>query len=143
MKRVSRSALLPFSAEQMFDLVNDVAAYPEFLPWCSDSRVIESSPTEMLASLTISKAGLSHSFSTRNQLQRPELIRLVLVDGPFSSLEGNWRFSQLGDDGCKAEMGLAFDFNSVVLNATLGKAFSHAADTMVDAFCDRARQVYG
>ena len=143
MKEVSRSAILPFTAEQMFDLVNDVAAYPEFLPWCSDSRVLESSETEMLASLTISKAGISHAFTTKNQLRRPEQIRLVLVNGPFSSLEGSWRFSRLGEDGCKVAMNLVFDFNSAILNLTLGRVFSHAADTLVDAFCDRAGRVYG
>lgn len=143
MKTVARSALLPFSAEQMFDLVNNVSAYPEFLPWCSESRVLESSELEMVASLTISKAGMSHRFTTRNHMERPERIRLTLVDGPFSRLEGSWQFTQLGDDGCKTEMNLSFDFSSTVLNATLGKVFSQAADSMVDAFCERARSVYG
>lgn len=142
MKKVSRSALLPYSAEQMFDLVNDVASYPEFLPWCSESQVLASSESEMLATLTVSKAGVSHSFTTRNQLDEPSSIRLSLVDGPFSSLEGRWQFSQLGGDGCKTEMDLKFDFNSTLLNATFGKVFSQAADTMVDAFCERAAEVY-
>lgn len=134
---------MPYSAEQMFDLVNDVAAYPEFLPWCSESRVLESSDTEMLASITVARAGVSHNFTTRNQLERPSLIRLNLVEGPFSSLEGWWRFSQLGSDGCKTEMNLRFDFSSSILNATFGKIFAQAADTMVDAFSERASKVYG
>ena len=96
----------------------------------------------MLATLTVSKAGVSHSFTTRNQLDEPSSIRLSLVDGPFSSLEGRWQFSQLGGDGCKTEMDLKFDFNSTLLNATFGKVFSQAADTMVDAFCERAAEVY-
>ncbi len=143
MKTVSRSALLPYSAEQMFDLVNDVAAYPGFLPWCDSSQVIEASETQMLASVTVAKAGIRQSFTTRNQLVRPSLIRLTLVEGPFSSLEGRWQFSQLGQDGCKTELDLKFDFNSSILNATFGKVFAQAADTMVDSFSDRARQVYG
>ena len=86
MKQVARSALLPYSAEQMYDLVNDVGSYAEFLPWCESSDILEESDTQMTARLTISRAGVSQQFTTRNQLQRPVSIQLGLVDGPFTSL---------------------------------------------------------
>lgn len=143
MKTVSRNALLPYSAEQMFDLVNDVSSYPLFLPWCAESEVLSDSPDEMTARLCLAKAGLQQHFVTRNRLRRPEEIELQLVDGPFSTLEGRWRFIQLGTDGSKTELDLRFDFNSGLLNLTLGKVFEQAADTLVEAFCARAVQVYG
>ncbi len=143
MKEVSRSALIPFSAPQMFDVVNDVAKYQDYLPSCSRSEVIESAPGLMVARLTLSKAGVSQQFTTRNILVRPERIDLQLVEGPFTSLNGYWLFSQLGSDGCKTEMNLTFDFNSRMLNATFGKVFEQVADSLVEAFCDRAKVLYG
>ena len=142
MKVVSRSALLPYSAEQMFDLVNDVARYPEFLPWCASAEIFQQSDDEMQARLEVSRAGLSKSFTTRNRLNRPETIDLELVEGPFSDLVGHWQFRQLGEDGCKIDMQLRFEFNQAVLNLAFGKVFEQAADSLVDAFCKRARQVY-
>ena len=142
MKEISRSALLPFSAKQMFDVVNDVGSYQDYLPSCSRSEVIESSPEFMVARLTLTKAGVSQQFTTRNNLVGLERIDLQLVDGPFTSLNGFWLFSQLGNDGCKTEMNLAFDFNSRMLNATFGKVFEQVADSLVEAFCDRAKVLY-
>ena len=142
MKEISRSALLPFSAEQMFDVVNDVAVYQYYLPSCSRSEVIESSPELMVARLTLTKAGVSQQFTTRNKLAAPQRIDLQLVEGPFTTLNGYWLFSQLGLDGCKTEMNLKFDFNSRMLNATFGKVFEQVADSLVEAFCDRAKVLY-
>ena len=101
MKQVTRSALLPYSAEQMFDVVNDVANYAMFLPWCSASEVLSQSETEMVARLTISRGSLAQQFTTRNELERPGAINLHLVDGPFTTLEGRWRFYSLGEDGAQ------------------------------------------
>ena len=125
----------------MFDVVNDVDGYPDFLPWCDESRIIESSEHEMVASLTIARGGVRHSFTTRNRLERPGRMTLTLVDSPFKTLEGEWRFHQLGEDGCRVEMTLSFDFDSRLAGMVLAKVFEHAADTMVDAFCDRAEQL--
>ena len=142
MKEISRSALLPFSAEQMFDVVNDVALYQDYLPSCSRSEVIESSPELMVARLTLTRAGVSQQFTTRNKLAAPQRIDLQLVEGPFTTLNGYWLFSQLGEDGCKTEMNLKFDFNSRMLNATFGKVFEQVADSLVEAFCERAKVLY-
>ena len=142
MKSVVRSAMLPFTAEQMFDVVNDVARYQEFLPWCSGSEIIEASSAHMLARLTISKGAISQDFITNNALHRPHGIDMDLVEGPFTALKGKWKFVQLGDDGCKIEMNLRFNFSTRLVNLVIGKTFEHAADTLVDAFCERASRIY-
>lgn len=143
MKRVERSALLPYTADQIFDVVNDVAAYPDFLPWCDESKIIESTESALIASLTISKSGMRQSFTTRNILNRPQRMSLKLVDGPFKTLEGDWRFTQLGEDGCRIEMTLIFEMDSRLAGMMLGRVFEKAADTLVDAFCRRADSLYG
>ncbi len=141
MKKVERSALMPYSAKQMFAVVDDVATYPEFLPWCVDSEIIEDTPGEMVACLSLSKGALKQRFTTRNQKVANEIF-MSLVEGPFSDLQGHWRFTQLGEDGCKIEMSLSFDFDSQLMNKTLGRVFETAADKLVDAFCQRADKLY-
>lgn len=142
MKKITRSALLPYSAECMFDLVNDVAAYPEFLPWCGGSEVIEHTDEEMVASILIAKAGLKHQFMTRNELQRPEKIELHLLEGPFKSLYGLWEFQSLATDACKISLDIEFEINNSFLNAAIGVVFEQIVATLVQSFCDRAKQVY-
>ncbi len=143
MRKINKSAIVPFSAEQMFNVVNDVAAYPEFLPWCVGAEIQSQDEQSMVAKVEIAQSGLEHSFTTRNQLNFPESIVMELVDGPFSELSGSWKFDQLGNDGCKVTMDLVFDFNSKLFNLTLASVFNTAADKMVDSFCDRAESVYG
>ena len=104
MPKVTRSALVSFSADQMFDLVNDVARYPEFLPGCSGSRVIEFSDSAMVASVDVSKAGISKTFTTSNRLADGAEILMELVDGPFKKLQGGWYFTPLDDQACKVEL---------------------------------------
>ena len=143
MHEVHRSALMPYSAKQMFDVVNDVVSYPAFLPWCVASELLESSSTVIVARLVLAKGGIRQSFSTRNELHSPDHISMSLVEGPFSLLKGEWHFTQLGDEGCKIEMNLRFDFDNRLMNATLGKVFAVAADRLVDSFCERADALYG
>lgn len=142
MPKVNRSALVSYSAEQMFDLVNDVTSYPQFLPGCSDSKILESDDSSMRASVQIAKAGVQHWFTTQNQLSRGEHILMQLVDGPFSALSGGWTFKPLTDDACKIELNLNFEFSSRLVEMAFGKAFSLIANNMVKAFTDRAREVY-
>ncbi|MCG9598260.1 SRPBCC family protein [Vibrio sp. Isolate25] len=142
MKQVSRSALVSFSAEQMFDLVNDVASYPEFLPGCSGSRVIESSHSAMVASVDVSKAGISKTFTTSNELVSGEAILMNLVDGPFKTLKGGWFFTALDEKACKVELKLEFEFSSKMIEMAFGKVFNELTSNMVNAFTQRAKQVY-
>lgn len=142
MKQVSRSALVSFSAEQMFDLVNDVASYPEFLPGCSGSRVIEASESAMVASVDVSKAGISKTFTTSNELVSGEAILMNLVDGPFKTLKGGWFFTALDESACKVELKLEFEFSSKMIELAFGKIFNELTSNMVNAFTKRAKQVY-
>ena len=139
--RIQRSALLPYPAQALYDLVNDVARYPDFLPWCSAATVLESNETEMVAKLDVSKAGMSQQFRTRNKLVPGQSIEMNLVDGPFSQLHGSWVFKALGDKACKISLDLSFEYAGPLVRATLGPLFNQAANTMVDAFCERAKQV--
>lgn len=140
---IEKSALVWYSAEQMFDLVNAIDRYPEFLPWCADTEVHESSATEIVASIDVARSGVRHRLTTRNRLHAPEVIDMTLVDGPFRSLAGGWRFQPLDHNACKVVLVLDFAFAGSLSRMTFGKVFSQAANTMVDAFCQRAIQVYG
>lgn len=140
---IQRSALLPYPAQALYDLVNDVARYPEFLPWCSQAQVLEHSPEQMRARVEVAKGGLSQHFVTRNTLVPGQSIEMNLEEGPFSSLHGLWVFKALGEKACKISLDLAFDYSGPIVRATLGPLFNQAANTLVDAFCQRAKQLYG
>ena len=140
---IQRSALLPFPAQALYDLVNDVARYPEFLPWCSAATVMEESESHMLASLEVAKGSLSQRFVTRNALVPGLRIEMNLEEGPFTRLHGVWEFKALGDKACKISLDLSFDYAGPLVRATLGPLFNQAANTLVDAFCQRAKQLHG
>jgi ribosome-associated toxin RatA of RatAB toxin-antitoxin module len=142
MKQVSRSALVSFSARQMYRLVNDVASYPEFLPGCSGSAVLEQSETSMVASVDVSKAGISKTFTTSNILLEDKSIMMNLVDGPFKTLQGGWHFTPLDDHACKVELILEFEFSSKMIEIAFGRIFNELTSNMVNAFTKRAKQVY-
>lgn len=142
MKQVTRSALVAFSAEQMFNLVNDVSRYPEFLPGCSGSTVLEASQDKMVASVAVSKAGISKTFTTSNLLNTGESILMELVDGPFKTLRGGRDFTALDEQACKVELKLEFEFSSKMIEMAFGKVFNELTSNMVNAFTTRAKQVY-
>jgi ribosome-associated toxin RatA of RatAB toxin-antitoxin module len=141
--RIQRSALLPYPAQALYDLVNDVASYPQFLPWCSAAEVLERSPAQMRATLKVGKAGISQQFTTCNTLVAGESIEMKLEQGPFRSLHGVWSFQALNESACKITLDLSFEYSGALVKATLGPLFNQAATTMVDAFCQRAKQLYG
>lgn len=143
MKKIARTALLPYSALQVYNLVNDVAAYPEFLPWCGDAEVVSGTELEMVAKVTIAKAGLRQTFETKNHLVPGERIEMHLIKGPFKSLRGEWVFKVLDADACKIQFEVEFEVSNGVLNAAIGPVFEHIASTLVDSFCTRAKSVYG
>jgi len=141
--QIQRSALLPYSAAAMYDLINDVLSYPQFLPWCSDSEIIEQGDGFMRAGLTVAKGRLAQRFVTKNILQPNERISMNLEEGPFRRLQGTWEFTALNDNACKISLDLEFDYAGPIIKATLGPLFTQAANTMVDAFCKRANEIYG
>ncbi|MBP3864517.1 MAG: type II toxin-antitoxin system RatA family toxin [Pseudomonas sp.] len=140
---IQRSALLPYPAQALYDLVNDVASYPQFLPWCSSAEILESTEVLMCASLGVAKGGLSQHFVTRNTLVPGQSIEMNLEEGPFTKLHGVWVFKPLGDKACKISLDMTFDYAGAIVKATLGPLFNQAANTLVDAFCQRAKQLYG
>lgn len=140
---VNRTALVLHTAEQMFDLINDVRRYPEFLPWCASTEVISESDAMLEATLNLSKGGLSYSFTTRNELKPPAEMRLSLVDGPFQKLEGVWTFTVLSKEACKVELNLNFEFSGKLTGMAMSKVFNTVATSLVDAFVTRADQIYG
>ncbi len=140
---VEKSALVKFSAQQMFDLVDDIESYPEFLPWCSGSRVISRKDDIVEGEIQVSKAGFNKKFSTRNRIDRGGKIFISLMEGPFSSLEGEWDFKPLREDASKISLNLEFEMSSALASVAFGAVFNQICNTMVGAFTQRAKVVYG
>jgi len=142
MTNISRSALVPFGADQMFFLVNDIPSYPQFLPWCKSAQILSTNEDEVSANIQMAKAGLHKSFTTANRLQKNKMIEIRLIEGPFKHLEGFWRFEKLGNSACKISLDIEFEFTNTVLRMTLGPAFGQICNTLVEAFVKRAQEIY-
>ncbi len=140
MSRVERSALVARPSSLLFDLVNEVEAYPRRFSWCDSASVLERDESQMLARLQLKLGALSMGFTTRNRLQRPESIELSLVDGPFRRLSGHWRFEALSADACKVSLLLDFEVAGRVVGSALAAGFQGLADRLVDDFCRAARE---
>lgn len=133
-----------YSPAEMYDLVNDVGAYAEFLPWCKSSRVIEQSEREMIASVEMSRGVLNSTFTTKNLLHPDSMIEISLVDGPFRTLRGFWKFNALkSENACKISLELEFEFDSRLMSIAAKPVFTQIANSLVDSFSKRAVQVYG
>lgn len=143
MIEIRRSALVKYSPAQMFDLVNDVEAYPKRFPWCAGAEVLERQQDVLVARLDLKFAGLHHSFTTRNTVEQPRRLQMSLVDGPFRSLEGVWDFIALGEAGCKVAFVLDFDYAGRLGGGALKLGFQGLAGRMVGDFCAEAERVYG
>jgi len=139
---VERSAMVTFTAKQMFDLVNDVGRYPQFLPWCTGARVEDRSDTERVASVKVARGVLRMEFTTRNTLKRDVQILMHLIDGPFRNLIGEWRFDAIGERGSRVSFRVEFEFKNRLTAAALGAAFEAVCNSIVDAFVLRAQKIY-
>ena len=137
---IERSALLAHPVEQVFDLVADIERYPEFLEGCVGADILKRDDDEVTATLRLSRAGISHGFTTQNRMQRPHRIDLALVDGPFNHFAGHWSFLALGDDACKTTLQLHFELASGIASVAAGKLFDKVALDLVDAIVNRAGQ---
>lgn len=140
---VERSALVHYQPVQMFELVNEVDRYHEFLKWCRHSEILEQEEGSMVARIGVRLAGLERSFITRNQFDSAERIGIELVEGPFQDLQGEWRFTPLGTEGCKISLRLQFEFSSQMLSGAFRHGFANVANRLVTDFCTRADVVYG
>lgn len=131
------------STEQMYKLINDVLSYPEFLPDCGDSKILSQDKNSMKASLMVSKAGINKWFTTENKLVENKQVILNLVDGPFSKLIGDWQLTALSEEACKVSLNLDYEFSNKMFDLAFGRVFNHIANNMVQAFTQRAKEVYG
>ena len=157
MKHVRKSVLLWYSARQMYDLVTQVSDYPQFLPWCDRAEVLEQHDHGMTARLGLAFSGLRHAFTTRNIHEPSRAVLVELVDGPFSMLQGSWRFSPVGGTpadaaqgadaaeppACRVELDLRYALSAGPLEVVLSPVFDRVANTLVDSFVQRAESVYG
>lgn len=143
MTTINKSALVPYQVAEMFALVDDINAYPQFLPWCKSSTVLSRTEDEVKATIEIYHSGLHKSFTTCNRNMNNKMIEMRLLEGPFRHLEGFWRFDELGEDGCKISLDLEFEFSNRLVGMAFGPIFSQIANSLVDAFCNRAKEVYG
>ena len=143
MSSINRSALVEYSTSQMFDLVNDIEKYPEFMQGCTSARILSESDQELVGELCLTKAGIGKCFTTRNTLHPHTHIDMTLVEGSFSSFKARWCFDALTESACKVSLSMEFEFNSSLVDFAAEKLFSYSANNLVDALVDRARQVYG
>ena len=141
--KIRRSALLPFTAEQIFNLVADIASYSEFLAWCKSSTILESSNDEVVAELGVRMAGFNIAFSTRNYLSPNERIDMILANGPFKQLGGFWQFQNLDENATKVSLEIEFEFDNVITQKLMAGKFKSIVSAQLDAFQQRAHFVYG
>lgn len=143
MPDVKKSVLVEFSADEMFALVDAVERYPEFLPWCGGATVSDRNEHMTRATIDINFRGIRQSFTTENTKEPGRSMHMRLVEGPFRTLDGRWRFVPLAHRGCKVELRLKYEFSTKILEKLVGPVFNHIANTLVDAFVQRARGVHG
>lgn len=142
MPTINRSALVSFTPEQMYEIVNDVDKYVDFLPWCGASEKLDEAGNEVKASVTIAKGLVNKKFITQNTLVVNEAIEMQLVDGPFKYLKGSWRFDDIKGEACKISLELDFQFTNGLVSLAIGPIFNQIANSMVDAFVERANTIY-
>lgn len=143
MPLVNKSALVSYLPDQMFELVNNIEDYPAFLPWCKETTIHHRDENEVKASLVLAWGGMQKSFTTHNRMQKNKMIEVRLIEGPFHHLEGFWRFENLQDKGCKILFDLDFEFSHRLVALAFGPVFNQVANSMVEAFCKRADEIYG
>jgi ribosome-associated toxin RatA of RatAB toxin-antitoxin module len=143
MTSINRSALVNFSAKQMYDLVNDIENYPQFMRGCEAARIVSQSENELTGELTLGKGGFRQSFTTRNKLTPDQMIEMQLVEGAFSDFKACWQFKILTGEACKISLEMEFEFDSGVMNFVLEKLFNSSANNLVDAVVKRAQSIYG
>jgi ribosome-associated toxin RatA of RatAB toxin-antitoxin module len=140
---IQRSALVNFSARQMYSLIDDIEQYPLFMHGCLAAEVISRTDSEVVGKLTLGKAGIRYSFSTRNLLLPGNSMQMQLIDGPFRKFDATWRFKPLSDSACKVSLDMQFEWAGGFLGAAMEKLFQHSANSLVDALVTRANLIYG
>lgn len=139
---VTKSATVPFSAGQMYTLVNAIPDYPNFLPWCHKARILSQTNEQVVATLTITKLAFNQSFTTINTLKNNRKIDMKLKNGPFKNLQGSWLFTALSEQSCCVDFHIEFNFSNILLDLTLSPIFNQIASTQFDAFIKQAQVIY-
>ena len=143
MHHISKSAIVPYTPQQMFELVNNINDYSNYLNWCDSSSILNETGNQITASVQINKNGFKQTFTTINTSTPYETIKMQLLDGPFDDLRGEWRFEPLGDNAAKVYLDLEFSFKSRIADMTISPLFKNIANSQLDAFIERAKQIYG
>lgn len=143
MEVIDRSALVHYTPSEMFALVSDIETYPRFLPWCTGAKIVSRDGDSVTARIDFAVGKVSQSFVTRNSNREYSEIAMQLVDGPFSQLQGRWRFDPLGEEGCKISLYLEYDFSNKMVSMVVRQVFGKIANSLVDAFQQRAVETYG
>jgi len=139
MREVNRSALIAESPARMFQLINDIERYPQFVPWCTAARVESRKEAEVVATLGFKRGPLRAEFTTRNLLKDDQSVLMQFVSGPFRVLEGLWTLTPLGETGCRVQLDMRFEFANRLAGALFETLFEDTAASLVDAFVKRAR----
>jgi ribosome-associated toxin RatA of RatAB toxin-antitoxin module len=140
---VKKSALVLYSAAEMYALVGDIEAYPQFLPWCRSAQILSRGEDEVRATIEMVKGGVHKSFTTSNRMQKNKMIDIRLLEGPFKRLQGYWRFEPLRASASKVSLDMEFEFSNHLLRVAVEPVFKQIANSLVDAFCKRAIHLYG
>jgi len=143
MHHISKSAIVPYTPQQMFELVNNINDYSNYLNWCDSSSILNETGNQITASVRINKNGFKQTFTTVNTLTPYSSIKMELLDGPFDELKGEWRFKNLGDNAAKVYLDLEFSFKSRIADMTISPLFKSIANSQLDAFVERAKHIYG
>lgn len=141
MREIKHSALIAQPPRRVFEIINDIERYPEFLPWCTHAKVLSKTDQELVATVGVRKGPLQGEFTTRNELEPDKRIVMRLVSGPFRQLEGEWVLTPIGDAGCRAELTMKFAFKNALSAVLFEQKFAETMTSLVDAFVARARAV--
>jgi len=140
---IEKSAVVPYSADEMYALVNDIESYPRFLPWCTEARILEPGEREQTASVSLASGPVRQTFTTRNTMQPGRRIDVRLLSGPFSRLNGRWEFDPQGERDCRIAFRMEFEFKNRLLRLSLQKVFHLIVNSLVESFTRRAEQLHG
>jgi ribosome-associated toxin RatA of RatAB toxin-antitoxin module len=140
---IHETSVMPYSSEQMYQLVNDVERYPEFLPWCHLTKILEKMPSGIIASIEVAGKGIHKSFTTRNTMDPYKFIKMELIEGPFKEFTAAWHFEALENSTCKVSLDMKFEFSSKIMAMLLSKFLNRALEHMIEAFSKRAQELYG
>ena len=143
MTEISKTTVVPYTSDEMYVLVNDIEAYPSFLPWCVEAKILSQHEESLTATLSMVLGKIKQSFTTENTMQDGSRIDIQLIEGPFKHLSGYWRFIQEDEQSCHIHLHMHFEFKNKIIKHTLGKAFYKVMDTLVESFAQRAQQIYG